>query len=176
MSELNLALQLQDSLHGHFTPMSISAPYRMWLMRRLWSKECRPSALSEAVLFHHQFPDRQRCLSDERTGHFTIIPGLAIWELSCLKWHGFRFLPSSRTSTFLGWCYAVLFLPNYFPQNWSGRQHQVLLLSSPFLCKQRSKETSQIRDATWLKSAERAQNREDEEECSEGNHSLLWLP
>lgn len=39
------------------------------------------------------------------------------------------------------------------------RHHQGLLLSSPFLCHQESKETSCIRGATWWEGIERAQNR-----------------
>lgn len=78
------------------------------------------------------------CLREN--SHFTIIPGLAMWEFSCLKGHGFGFLPFSRTSPLLGWCYTVSswrdeptpgkLFPPQINQEELWRQYQVLLLSS----------------------------------------------
>lgn len=87
VSELHLPLQLQDLLHGHFTPIVFLLHYQMWLMHSMCSKECRPSALSEAVLFHQQSPDRQHSLSDEKTAISQLSLALlcgsshALWEM-----------------------------------------------------------------------------------------------
>lgn len=95
VSELNLALQLQDLQHWCFTPMNVSALYQMWLMHRLCSKECRPSALSEAVLFHQQFPDRKHCLFDERIAISWLSLALLYRSSHALRDMALDFFPSA---------------------------------------------------------------------------------
>lgn len=113
----------------------------------------RPSALSEAILFYQQSSDRQHCLSNERKAISRLDLALLCGSSHALRDVVLDFFPSVGQVLFLvdatlslamTWTNPRKTISPRINQEELWRQHRVLLLSSPFLCKQRSKETSCI--------------------------------
>lgn len=98
----------------------------------------RPSALSEAVLFHQQSPDRQHCLSNERKAISQLDLALLCGSFHALGDVVLDFFPSVGQVLFL--VDATLSLArdinqsqeNYFPPNQSGRTLKAAL--GPHYC------------------------------------------